>query len=141
MSQNKTINAPVILFVYKRPDHTLKIIEKINQVNIKKVYIIADGWKSSNDKSAVEKTRNLIKDINSNVEKIFFNKNIGLRKNAEIGRERTAVTPETGRRRSLLLTRTVLSSSSTAPTPRLCKRCQPLLFQSKMSQAPTSSLT
>ena len=85
MSQNKTIQAPVVLFVYKRPDHTLKIIEKINQVNIKKVYIIADGSKNNNDKSAVEKTRNLIKNINSNIEKIFFNKNIGLRKNAEIG--------------------------------------------------------
>ena len=85
MPQNKVIEAPVVLFIYKRPDHALKIIEKINQAKIKKVYIIADGWKNEIDRPEVEQTRNLVTKIKTVVEKIFFDKNIGLRKNAEIG--------------------------------------------------------
>ena len=50
MSFDKIIEAPVVLFVYKRPDHTKKIIEKIKQIKLKKLYVIGDGWKSKDDK-------------------------------------------------------------------------------------------
>ena len=85
MLQNKVIEAPVVLFIYKRPGHTLKIIEKINQVKINKVYIIADGCKNETDRRDVEETRKQVTKIKTEVEKIFFEKNVGIRKNAEIG--------------------------------------------------------
>ena len=88
MPQNNVIASPVVLFIYKRPNHTLKVIEKINKVNINKVYIVADGWKNDQDKHEVMKTRDLIEKINSKVVNIFFTKNIGLRKNCEIGLEK-----------------------------------------------------
>ena len=53
MSFDKIIEAPVVLFVYKRPDHTKKIIEKIKQIKLKKLYVIGDGWKSKDDKILV----------------------------------------------------------------------------------------
>ena len=58
-------------FIYKRPDHTLKIIEKINQVKINKVYIIADGCKNETDRRDVEETRNKLQKLKQKL-KIFL---------------------------------------------------------------------
>ena len=63
MDLNKTIDAPVVLFIYKRPNHTKKILDKINQVKPKKVYVIGDGWKSKDDKILVKETRELISEL------------------------------------------------------------------------------
>ena len=85
MSLDKTIEAPVVLFIHKRPDHTKKIIEKINQIKLKKLYVIGDGWKSKDDKILVKETRELINNLPFKTKKFFFDNNIGLRKNAELG--------------------------------------------------------
>ena len=85
MDLNKTIDAPVVLFVYKRPNHTKKILDKINQVKPKKVYVIGDGWKCKDDKILVKKTRELISELTFKTEKLFFDTNVGLRRNVEIG--------------------------------------------------------
>ena len=85
MSFDKIIEAPVVLFVYKRPDHTKKIIEKIKQIKLKKLYVIGDGWKSKDDKILVKETRELINNLPFKTEKFFFENNVGLRKNAELG--------------------------------------------------------
>jgi len=82
----KSIKSPIVLFVYKRPKHTKKLIHILNKISTNKIYIIADGYKNSLDKPDVIKTRNLINKIKTKkIVKIFFNRNVGLRKNAELG--------------------------------------------------------
>ena len=82
----KSIKSPIVLFIYKRPKHTKKLINILNKILTNKIYIIADGYKNSIDKPDVIKTRNLINKIKTRkIIKIFFNKNVGLRKNAELG--------------------------------------------------------
>ena len=49
MTNNFEISAPVVIFVYKRPEHTKKVISVIKNINIKKIYVIADGWKNENE--------------------------------------------------------------------------------------------
>ncbi len=85
MIDNYKIKAPVVIFVYKRPEHTKKVISVIKNINIKKIYVVADGWKNENEKSLVNNTRNLFNNLEFDVKKIFFNSNMGLRKNAELG--------------------------------------------------------
>ena len=85
MTNNFEISAPVVIFVYKRPEHTKKVISVIKNINIKKIYVIADGWKNENEKSLVVNTRDLFNQLELNIKKIFFDRNVGLRKNAELG--------------------------------------------------------
>ena len=59
--------APVILFVYNRPDHTLKTLQALynNELSAKTtLFVFADGIKTDaneNDKSNIEKVRKLIR--------------------------------------------------------------------------------
>jgi len=45
---------PIVLFVYKRPAHTAKVLEAILKVKPEKLYVVADGPKSEKDKIACE---------------------------------------------------------------------------------------
>ena len=71
MTDNYKINAPVVIFVYKRPEHTKKVISVIKNINIKKIYVVADGWKNENEKSLVNNTRDLFNNLEFDVKKIF----------------------------------------------------------------------
>lgn len=59
--------APIILFVYKRPDHTKKIIESLMRnilADESELYIYSDNAGSPNDMELVNQVRNYTKTIN-----------------------------------------------------------------------------
>jgi len=74
--------APIILFVYKRPEHTRKVIESLfgNAEFFKShFYVFCDGSKKKDDESLVIMTREVVKSFDlSNITIIERDKNLGL---------------------------------------------------------------
>ncbi|HMN49259.1 MAG TPA: glycosyltransferase [Ignavibacteriaceae bacterium] len=75
--------APIILFVYNRPEHTKKTIDalKLNQLaSDSLIFIFSDGNKNENDRKAVEEVRNYIVTISGfkDVKITLRDKNLGL---------------------------------------------------------------
>ncbi|WP_223813586.1 glycosyltransferase family 2 protein [Geobacillus zalihae] len=69
----------ILLFVYNRPDHTLKVLEGLKKNNVKRLYVFCDGPKTQEDLGKVERTRELIRNIDwCEVEAVFRDRNIGL---------------------------------------------------------------
>lgn len=85
LSQDNTF-APAVLFIYKRPEHTKKTLEAL-QNNLYAedtvLYVYADGARSKDDAGAVEETRSIIRDANGFKEIILIERerNIGLANN------------------------------------------------------------
>jgi len=82
--------APIILFVYNRPEHTKKTIETLQLNHLaseSNLYIFSDGYKNNDDKVKVNKVRSLIKNIKGfkSVSIIERNKNIGLANSVILG--------------------------------------------------------
>jgi len=73
---------PVVLIIYNRHEILKKILAVLDNVKIKKLYIIADGPKNNkNDIEKVNKTRKLIEQNYKNLKiKIYSKKNLGLKK-------------------------------------------------------------
>lgn len=64
LNRNKIMQkAPIVIFVYKRPEHTEKVLEGLKRNNIQKLYIFADGAKTEKDKLGVAQVRDLINNI------------------------------------------------------------------------------
>lgn len=57
------MSAPVVLFVYNRPNHTEKVLDALNNAAYGEMdlYIFSDGWKSEKDKANVETVRMIVK--------------------------------------------------------------------------------
>ena len=56
--------APILLFVYNRPDHTLKTLNALRQNKLSdqsELFIFSDGCKSEADKADVDKVRTIIR--------------------------------------------------------------------------------
>ena len=75
--------APIALFVYKRLEHTQKVIQSLLDNDTAKdstIFIFSDSAKSEKDNEQVKKVREYIKRISGfkNVEIIFRDKNLGL---------------------------------------------------------------
>lgn len=82
--------APIILFVFNRPEHTLKTLEALSQNTLadkSKLYIFCDGARSDKDKPAIDKVKKIIRQKNwcKTVEIIERNENFGLAKSIEEG--------------------------------------------------------
>lgn len=75
--------APIILFVYHRPDHTRKTVEalRLNKLASESLlFIFSDCYKNEKDKKAVEEVRNYISTITGfkEIKIILREKNLGL---------------------------------------------------------------
>lgn len=75
--------APIILFVYNRPQHTLSTIKALKQNYLaegSEIYIFSDGFKNESDKRKVDEVRSIIKGITGfkRISVIEREKNIGL---------------------------------------------------------------
>lgn len=57
-------NTPVILFIYKRFDTTSLVFEKIKAIQPTRLYIFADGAKNISEINAINKTREIIHQVN-----------------------------------------------------------------------------
>ena len=49
---------PVVLFIYKRSETSLRVLQRISQVKPSKLFLIADGPKGDNEKKNVSKPEN-----------------------------------------------------------------------------------
>ncbi|MAC96404.1 MAG: sugar transferase [Flavobacteriales bacterium] len=77
--------APIVLFTYNRPDHTIKTIEALKSNKLAKesrLFIFSDGAKSVKDSEAVNRLREYLKGIDGfkSIEIIERNQNYGLKK-------------------------------------------------------------
>ena len=75
--------APIILFVYNRPEHTIKTVEalKLNRfADESALYIYSDGNKNENDKYAVSEVREYISTISGfkEIKIVLRDRNLGL---------------------------------------------------------------
>jgi hypothetical protein len=78
---NKT--APIVLFVYNRPEHTRRTVESLLKNNLSgnsSVFIFSDGPKSDSDSLKIKSVREYVKSIKGfeNIEIKSRDKNIGL---------------------------------------------------------------
>lgn len=80
------MNAPVVLFVYKRYEHTCRVLEALNKNRLaeeSELYIFCDGAKAEKDVVDVEKTRDVVRAFSSDnafkkVQVCYSEKNSGL---------------------------------------------------------------
>tara|TARA_B100000768_G_scaffold172192_1_gene180208 strand:+ start:56 stop:961 length:906 start_codon:yes stop_codon:yes gene_type:complete len=82
--------APIVLFVYNRPNHTKRTIEYLrnnNLANLSELFIFSDSAKNTTDKNKVNEVRSIIKNISGfkKVEIVKRKKNYGLSKNIICG--------------------------------------------------------
>ena len=82
----KNTTYPVVLFLYQRPQATRKIIDLVIKAKIKKIYIFADGPKSSQEKIITSQLKSLINHYIKKYPKTTFipkfsSNNIGLKDN------------------------------------------------------------
>ncbi len=72
---------PVVLMVYNRPDHTQQVLLALKQHRVTNLRIYCDGAKSPEHETAVNKTRELVQNIDwITPEVIFRDSNYGLAK-------------------------------------------------------------
>jgi len=57
-----TFEVPVVLFLYKRLDTVLAIIDRLRMVKVTKVYLISDAGKNESDTILIENHRKIIED-------------------------------------------------------------------------------
>ena len=74
----------VALFVYNRPDHTLKVLNNLKKNYLSgqsDIFIFSDNFKNKNDKANVNEVRNIIQNFKGFKSKEYFiEKNFGLAK-------------------------------------------------------------
>lgn len=69
----------IVMFVYNRPKHTLKVLEGLKGNNITNLTVFSDGPRKSEDISGVTEVRKIVDSIKwCNVSKIYRDGNIGL---------------------------------------------------------------
>ena len=76
------IYTPLVFFVMRRPKATKRVINIIKKFKFPKIYIVCDNGRNDYEKKNVRKVRKIINNnfIEEKNEKIYFEKNIGLRK-------------------------------------------------------------
>jgi len=85
-----TMTYPLVLFLYKRPQNTLKILNKAVKANIKKIYAFIDGPKQSTDLDLINQTKKIINEFTKthpsmNVVVFSAKKNLGLQHSIVLG--------------------------------------------------------
>ena len=75
------INTPLVFFVMRRPKATKRVINIIKKFSFPKIYIVCDYGRNYYEIQNVNKVRKIIEKsfITENNEKIYYEKNIGLR--------------------------------------------------------------
>ncbi len=82
------MNVPVVLFMFKRRDTLLKIIDKVRIVEPSKVYLISDQGRNAEEKKQVEEVRRAVEkaiDWKCELIKDYADENRGVYKNIGMG--------------------------------------------------------
>ena len=80
------ITVPIALVIFKRTDTLQQIAEELNKHEISKLYIVADGPSTPEEEVETDRARSTAEKINAqSVERIYSEKNLGLRLNLTAG--------------------------------------------------------
>lgn len=84
---SQSYQVPVALIVYRRPELTAQVLDRISNLKPKKIYVIADGPKNAREDERVLQVRRLIDSISWECQliRIYSDKNLGLRKRVITG--------------------------------------------------------
>ena len=83
-----SFKTPIILIIYKRFGTALKVFDQIKLIKPNKLYLIADGPKTIDDKNKCSKVRNYIEnniEWDCEVIKVYSNTNLGCAKRVQTG--------------------------------------------------------
>ena len=82
-----SINSSVVLIIYKRPELTKLVFDRISKARPEKFFIIADGPKEENDEEDCLRARKVVKDIDwdCEVKRNYSDINLGCRKRVSSG--------------------------------------------------------
>lgn len=81
---NQTFDIPIVLFIFKRGEKAAKILKHISTIKPRKIYLIADGPRYSEEIGDIEICRNIVNqaiDWNCQVIKNYANNNRGVYEN------------------------------------------------------------
>lgn len=72
------MNTPVLLLVFNRPDLLLRLINSVEKVRPKNIYVACDGPRNDIDRAKIEEIKNIIQDIswNPTVHTLFRESNL-----------------------------------------------------------------
>lgn len=79
---------PVVLFLFKRKDTIARIIDRLRQANIKKLYLMSDEGRTEEEKAKVREARRIAEtsiDWNCNVVRNYAERNRGVYGNIALG--------------------------------------------------------
>jgi len=76
---NNAISTPVVFFIFKRPDTTFRVFEKIREIKPSQLIIISDGPKNEEEKWLVDLTRDIVNraDWDCVVDRVYSETNMG----------------------------------------------------------------
>lgn len=76
------LKTPVAFIIFNRPHHTEKAFNVIKSIRPTKLYIIADGPRSSEEKASTDAARRVTEQVdwNCEVKRIYSNENLGCRR-------------------------------------------------------------
>ena len=83
-----SFDVPVVLLLFKRQDAALRIIERLKEVTVKKIYLVADQGRNEEEKKQVAETRQAVEnaiDWNCMVIKNYAEENRGIYGNIALG--------------------------------------------------------
>lgn len=118
------LNTPIVLIIYKRLKTTVKVFDKINLIKPKKLYIIADGPKTPQEKSLTSTVRSYIEenvDWKCNLIKIYSDYNLGCAKRVQTGLDQVFLKEE----------KAIILEDDTLPDLSFFKFCDELLERYK----------
>ena len=119
---DNTYDIPVAMIVYKRPDLTKKVFEKIREVHPEKLYIISDGPKNAEEALKVNEVRDYLEhavDWECEVHKNYAEKNMGIRYRMPSGMEWIFGTED----------RAVFIEDDVMPTKEFFRFCREMLIK------------
>lgn len=82
MENDTTFNIPILFITYNKLDTTLKVLDKIREINPSNLVVSSDGSKNSQDTKIINLLRNEIDEKlnDSKYKKIYNNENLGCKK-------------------------------------------------------------
>lgn len=113
------LSAPVSLFVYRRPEHTKWVVERIREVEPSRVLVVGDGPADETEEDQVEAVRRIIAetDWECEVSKNYADSNLGLKERFATGLDWIFETVE----------ESIILEDDTLPDPSFFRFCDELL--------------
>ena len=111
------IDVPIALIIFKRTETLQRIVDELNQHEISKLYIIADGPRTENERLGTSRAREIAELVRANeVIKIYSNENLGLKTNLTSGITQAVDQSE----------RLIVLEDDCLPSPAFLKTCSAL---------------